>query len=156
MAFFTNPTNAVLPLYNPVKIFGNVGGGLVGVGFFGMFFARYREGASLLHVTRSDVFLLTLFLAVLSGFITQQMVYSSMGSFWVSNTFWIHMIFVVALLATFPFTKFFHAVKKPIMLLYEEIDKAKGVESFLPTTVVAKTEPQVGTNVGIEDPKVKG
>ena len=133
LAFFTNPTNLVLPLYNPVKIFGNLGGALVVVGFLAMFYVRYREKAPIWRLTRSDMFLLTLFLAVVTGFITQQTVYSSLSSYWVSSSFWIHMAFVITLLATAPFTKFFHAVSKPISLLYEEIDRRRGdVEPLLP------------------------
>lgn len=137
LAFFTNPRNAVLPLYNPVKIFGNVGGILIIAGFLGMFYVRSREDASIFRLTRSDLFLVTLFLAVLSGFATQQTIYSSMGSVWVSSAFWVHMVLVVALLATAPFTKFFHAVTKPISLIYEQIDRENDVESLLPTSTEA-------------------
>ena len=135
LAFFTNPANVILPLYNPVKIFGNVGGVLIVAGFIGMFYARYREGAPIFHLSRSDVFLLTLILAVVTGFVTQQTIYSSAGAIWISSAFWIHMIFVVALLATAPFTKFFHAVSKPVSLLYEEVDAKSGVEPLLPSPV---------------------
>jgi nitrate reductase gamma subunit len=141
LAFFTNPTNLVLPLSNPVKLFGNVGGALVVAGFFGMFSVRYREGAPVLRMTRSDVFLLILFLAVVSGFVTQQTVYSSMGAYWISSAFWIHMVLVIMLLVTAPLTKFFHAISKPVSLLYEEMDKNSGVEPLLPSStehVVAK------------------
>jgi len=132
LAFLTNPTNAVLPLYNPVKIFGNGGGVLVIIGFVAMFYVRSREGASVLRVTRTDAFILLLFFAVLSGFLTQQAVYSSMGAEWVSATFWLHMAVVVALLVTAPFTKFFHALSKPVSLVQDEIDKQMDVEPLLP------------------------
>jgi nitrate reductase gamma subunit len=132
LAFITNPTDIVLPLYDPVKLFGNIGGVLVVVGFLGMFYVRYREDDPIWRLTRSDVFLITLFLAVVTGFVAQQTIYSSMGSEWVSSSFWIHMVFVITLLATAPFTKFFHAISKPISLLYEEIDKRSGVEPLLP------------------------
>ena len=138
LAFLTNPTNIVLPLYHPVKVFGNVGGALVVAGFVGMFYVRYREERSIWHLTRSDLFLVTLFLTVITGFVTQQTIYSSMGPNLVSSTFWIHMIFVVMLLATAPFTKFFHAISKPFSLLYEEIDRRSGAEPLLPTTTSIK------------------
>ncbi len=145
LAFLTNPTDLVLPLDNPVKLFGNVGGALVVIGFVGMFFVRYREGAPVWRLTRSDVFLMTLFLAVVTGFITQQTIYSSMGSYWISNAFWIHMVFVVLLLATAPFTKFFHALTKPISLLYEEIDHRSDVEPLLPSSVAGAGPAITGT-----------
>lgn len=132
LAFLTNPQDLILPLYNPVKLFGNGGGILVIIGFLGMFYVRSREGGSILRLTRSDVFLLTLVLAAVTGFVTQQTIYSSLGSYWVSSSFWIHMVFVVMLLATAPFTKFFHAVSKPISLLYEEIERKNDAEPLLP------------------------
>lgn len=132
LAYLTNPSDLILPLYNPVKLFGNGGGILVIIGFIGMFYVRSRESAPILRLTRSDVFLLTLFLATVTGFVTQQMIYSSLGPFLVSSSFWIHMVFVVLLLSTAPFTKFFHAVSKPITMLYEEIEKKNGVEPLLP------------------------
>jgi len=138
LAFVTNPTNLVLPFWNPVKVFGNVGGALVLVGFAGMFCVRYREHAPVWRLTRSDLFLMILFLAVVTGFITQQAVYSAGEVIWVSATFWIHMVFVVGLLATAPFTKFFHAVTKPISLFQDELDMNAGREPLLPSPAVPK------------------
>jgi nitrate reductase gamma subunit len=132
LAYLTNPKDLVLPLYNPVKLFGNGGGFLVIIGFLGMFYVRSREGGPIWRLTRSDVFLLTLLLAVVTGFVTQETIYSSLGSYWVSSSFWIHMVFVIMLLATAPFTKFFHAVSKPVTLLYEEIERKNEAESLLP------------------------
>jgi nitrate reductase gamma subunit len=132
LAFFTNPNNTVLPLYNPVKIFGNAGGILVIAGFLGMFYVRSREKLPVWRFTRSDLFLLAILLTVVTGFITQEAIYSTAGSYWVSSTFWIHMILVTFLLATAPFTKFFHALSKPVSLLYEEVDRRSGREPLLP------------------------
>ncbi|MCL5068504.1 MAG: hypothetical protein M1368_09165, partial [Thaumarchaeota archaeon] len=142
LAFFLNPSDIVLPLNHPVKIFGNVGGALVVGGFVGMFYVRYREKAPIWRLSRSDLFLVVLFLAVVTGFVTQQTIYSSMNSFWVSSSFWIHMIFVTALLATAPFTKFFHAISKPFALLYEEIEKRSGVESLIPESALDTDDPK--------------
>ena len=132
LAFITNPGDAVLPLTDPVKLFGNAGGALVVVGLASMFYVRYRERAPVWKLTRSDLFMLTLLLAVLTGFVTQQAVYSDTGPFWVSGAFWVHMVFVIALLATAPFTKFFHAVSKPVSILHEELDGRLGREPVLP------------------------
>ena len=133
LAFITNPNNVILSLYNPVKLFGNVGGALVVAGFIGMFYVRYREKQPVLRLNRSDMFLITLFLTVVTGFVTQQAVYSYAGPFWVPTTFWVHMVLVILLLATAPFTKFFHALSKPILLVYEEIDRKSGREPLLPS-----------------------
>ena len=140
LAFITNPTNVVLPLTNPVKIFGNAGGILVVIGFIFMFFVRYREQAPVWRLTRSDVFMTTLFLTVVTGFVTQQAVYSASESFWVSDTFWLHMAFVIVLLATAPFTKFFHAVSKPVSILQDEVDLRMGREPALPASPIESKE----------------
>lgn len=141
LAFITNPDNVVLPLTDPVKIFGNLGGALVLIGFAAMFYVRYREEAPIWRLTRSDVFILTLFLTVVTGFVTQQAVYSAAGPFWVSDAFWLHMAFVIVLLATAPFTKFFHAVSKPVSILHEEIDQKLGKEPVLPVRQIREVEP---------------
>ncbi len=132
LAYLTNPTNLILPLYNPVKLFGNAGGILVIAGFIGMFSVRYREHASVLRVTRSDLFLITLFLTAVTGFLVQQAIYSALGQDWISATFLIHLVLIILLLATAPYTKFFHAITKPVSLLYEEIDRRNGRETLLP------------------------
>lgn len=140
LAFITDPTDAVLPLTDPVKIFGNAGGILVVAGFIFMFYVRYREQAPIWRLTRSDVFMTTLFLTVVTGFVTQQAVYSAGGSSWVSDTFWLHMAFVIVLLATAPFTKFFHAIAKPVSIMHDEVDLRLGREPVLPAAAAARKE----------------
>ena len=140
LAFLTNPSDAVLPLTDPVKLSGNAGGILVVVGFVFMFYVRYREEAPVWRLTRSDVFLATLFLTVVTGFVMQQAVYSAGDSFWVSDTFWVHMAFVTVLLATAPFTKFFHALSMPVSILRDEMDAKLGREPLLPTLAAGSKE----------------
>jgi nitrate reductase gamma subunit len=132
LAFFYNRNNLILPLTNPIKIFGNAGGILVVLGFLGMFYVRYQDKTSIWRITRTDVFLLTLFFTVVTGFLTQQAIYSNLGSFWISATFWLHIALIILLLGSAPYTKFFHAVTKPVALFYEEIDRRSGREPLLP------------------------
>ncbi|MDG6922413.1 MAG: hypothetical protein JRN67_03870, partial [Nitrososphaerota archaeon] len=134
LSFFTNPKNLILPLYNPVKIFGNAGGILIVIGFVGMFYARYREHLPIWRTNKSDFFVMVLFLSVITGFVTQQTIYSSAGAYWISGAFWIHLILVTLLLVTAPYTKFLHSLTKPVSLFYEESDRRSGVESALPKT----------------------
>lgn len=133
LAYLMNPTDQILPLTHPVKIFGNVGGILLLAGFVGMFYIRYQESGSAWRLTSADYFLVVLFLTVVTGFITQQMVYSFNTDLTVDVAFWIHMVFIVLLLATAPFTKFGHAVYKPVWILYDKLN-AKTEESLLPQT----------------------
>ena len=138
LAYLMNPQDAILPLTHPVKIFGNLGGILLVAGFVSMFYVRYQENGSAWKITRSDYFLIVLFLTVITGFITQEAVYATNDPFTVAVTFWLHMVFIVLLLATAPFTKFGHAVFKPVWLLYEDIGKRRGDESHLPSPEVLK------------------
>ena len=133
LAYLMNPDNAILPLTNPVKVFGNLGGILIAAGFVVMFYIRYQESGSMWKLTRADYFLLVLFFTVITGFITQQAIYSYASPGLVSATFWIHMVLIVLLLATAPFTKFSHALYKPIWLLHEELNKRQDKEPLLPT-----------------------
>ena len=105
-----------------------------------MFYVRYREEAPVWRLTRSDVFLATLFLTVVTGFVMQQAVYSAGDSFWVPDTFWVHMAFVTVLLATAPFTKFYHALSKPVSILRDEMDAKLGREPLLPTLAAGSKE----------------
>ena len=138
LAYLMNPQDAILPLTHPVKIFGNLGGILLVAGFIGMFYVRYQENGSAWKITRSDYFLIVLFLTVITGFITQEAVYTTNDPFTVAVTFWAHIVFIVLLLATAPFTKFGHAVFKPVWLLYEDLGKRRGEESHLPSPEVLK------------------
>lgn len=134
LAYLMNPTDEILPLTHPVKIFGNAGGILLIAGLAGMFYIRYQESGSVWKLTRADYFLVTLLLTVVTGFVTQQMVYSFNTDLTVDVAFWIHMVFIVLLLATAPFTKFGHAVYKPVWLLYDKLNSKTG-EPLLPAQV---------------------
>lgn len=132
LAWLTNPQNLVLDLSNPVKLFGNAGGILILVGFAAMFYVRYNEKKGMWHITRGDYFILALFLTVVTGFITQQAVYSDPTADMIAATFWIHMGLVTLLLATAPFTKFGHALFKPVWLMYDKRSDIRGEETLIP------------------------
>ena len=132
LAWLTNPSNLLLPLTDPVKLFGNAGGILILIGFVAMFYVRYNEKKGLWHITRGDAFIVTLFLAVVTGFITQQAVYSYPTADVIAATFWVHIGLVALLLATAPFTKFGHALFKPVWLLYDDISERRGEEDLIP------------------------
>ena len=132
LAWATNPQNLVLDLTNPVKLFGNAGGVLILIGFAVMFYVRYNEKKGMWHVTRGDYFILALLLTVVTGFITQQAVYSYPTADMIAATFWVHMGLVVLLMATAPFTKFGHALFKPVWLLYDKVSDNRGEETLIP------------------------
>jgi len=123
-----NPTAGPLPLLSPVRILGNVSGVFFVAG------VSYSLGRRLLvqsvreNSTKGDaVFLSLLILTGVTGFVTEifsQFNLVAPDSF----SYWFHLILVTALLATAPFTKFVHAIGRPILLLVRrtEIQKSKG------------------------------
>lgn len=132
LAWLTNPQNLVLPLGAPVKLFGNLGGALMLVGIAAMFYVRYNEQKGAWHIAKGDYFILVLFFTVVTGFVTQQAVYSFPTADVVAATFWVHMFLVVLLVATAPFTKFGHALFKPVWLLYDNASERRGEETLFP------------------------
>lgn len=132
LAWLTNPQDLVLDLANPVKLFGNAGGILVLVGIVLMFYVRYNEKKGAWHITRGDYFVLALLFTVVTGFVTQQAVYSYPTADMVAATFWVHMGLVLLLVATAPFTKFGHALFKPVWLLYDKASDDRGEETLIP------------------------
>lgn len=122
LAFFLKPEGAVLPLTNPVKLFGNAGGLLLVVGCAAMFYGRYQESGSMWHLHRSDYFLVALLLTTISGFVTENTIYAfGRGASVTPFVYWTHIALIVSLLATAPYTKFTHAFYKPSWILYQRI-----------------------------------
>jgi nitrate reductase gamma subunit len=132
LAYLTNPSDLVLPLTNPVKLFGNAGGIMIVGGLVAMFYIRYRERQSVWRIQRADYFLVVLLLTALTGFVTQQAIYTSSDSLTVAVSFWVHIVMIVLLFATAPFTEFGHSLFKPIWLLYDNLATRNGEESLVP------------------------
>lgn len=111
-----NPSAAPLPLVSPVRILGNVTGAIF---LFGVmvslvrraFFSSVRKNSTI----GDAIFLGLLFLAGVSGFVTEYLSNLNMV-FPDSLSYYSHIIFVTALLATAPFTKFVHAIGRPVLL----------------------------------------
>jgi len=126
-----NPAAAPLILTSPVRILGNISGVLFVAGVSislarRLFVPSVRENS-----TRGDfVFLLLLFLTGISGFMTE--IFSDLNVvFPDSFSYWFHIILVTALLASAPFSKFVHAIGRPILLLVKrsEIEKSRLAEA---------------------------
>jgi len=126
-----NPAAAPLILTSPVRILGNISGVLFVAGVSislarRLFVPSVRENS-----TRGDfVFLLLLFLTGISGFTTE--IFSDLNVvFPDSFSYWFHIILVTALLASAPFSKFVHAIGRPILLLVKrsEIEKSRLAEA---------------------------
>ena len=122
-----NPTAAPLELTSPVRILGNISGVLFVVGVSvslgrRLFVPSVRENSTL----GDFVFLLLLFLTGVSGFTTE--IFSDLNVVFPDGfSYWFHIILVTALLVSAPFSKFVHAIGRPILLLVKrsEIEKSK-------------------------------
>lgn len=121
-----NPAAAPLQLGSPVRILGNISGILFVAGVSFSLARRVSVPSVRENSDRGDfVFLLLLFLAGVSGFTTE--IFSELNvAFPDGFSYWFHIILVAALLASAPFSKFVHAIGRPILLLVKrsEIEKS--------------------------------
>jgi quinone-modifying oxidoreductase subunit QmoC len=105
--------------WNPLKLFANFGGALLVVGCVLMIFNRIydeRAGSS----TYSDwAFLVTLLTVVVTGFITELLHYARLVPHrYVA--YYIHLVFVFALIVYLPYSKFAHLIYRTAALAFIE------------------------------------
>ncbi len=122
-----NPSAGPLPLSSPVRILGNISGALFVLGVSFSLARRLVVPSVRENSTAGDaVFLSLLLLTGLTGFVTE--FFSDLNLFSPDSfAYWSHLLLVAALLASAPFTKFVHAIGRPILLLVKrtEIEKSK-------------------------------
>jgi nitrate reductase gamma subunit len=122
-----NPSAGPLPISSPVRILGNISGIFFLAGVSISLGRRLVVRDVRKNSTVGDaIFLVLLFLTGLTGFITE--IFSQFNLVPADSfSFWSHLVLVAALLASAPFTKFVHAIGRPILLLFKrtEIEKEK-------------------------------
>jgi nitrate reductase gamma subunit len=126
-----NSAAAPLVLTSPVRILGNISGVLFVAGVSislgrRLFVPSVRENST----TGDFVFLSLLFLTGVSGFTTE--IFSDLNVVFPDGfSYWFHIALVMALLASAPFSKFVHAIGRPILLLVRrsEIEKSRLAEA---------------------------
>lgn len=122
-----NPTAGPLPLLSPVRIIGNITGAFFIAGVSVSLARRLIVPSVRENSTVGDfAFLLLLFLTGVTGFATE--ILSNLNLVVVDNfSYWSHIILVAALLASAPFTKFVHAIGRPILLMVKrtEVERSK-------------------------------
>jgi len=107
-------------LEKPGNIIGNIAGAMAFIGASAMA-GRYLFVKKFKNAGRGDmVFFFTLYLAIITGFITEFARFSG-AQFPTFVSYAIHLIIVAALLATAPFTHFFHALLTPFMRYMEHL-----------------------------------
>ena len=120
LGFIYNQSGGPLPITHPVRIFGNVGGGLLLVGLSYIILRRTFDPMLRRDSKRSNVlFLGALYLATWTGFLTELSAYTGYyGAVFLAYVS--HLSFVVALLALSPFIKFIHAIGRPLLVILEK------------------------------------
>lgn len=119
--FHQGPLPTPFSLGNPGNIVGNIGGLLVLVGMTVMVL-RYALVSKFSKAAKGDIsFLVVLYFAAVSGFVTEFARFSGGGI--AISAYTIHLALVFALLITAPFTHFFHAILTPFLRYVEEIQK---------------------------------
>ena len=116
LRFLVVPTNGnVVSLADPVRVLGTASGILLTFGTLAMMAQRLRKSdVSTKHTLFTDwVFLVLLLLAGITGFLLEAFSYGSAA--WLTDyTLAAHLVVVFELLILAPFTKFAHAIYRPI------------------------------------------
>lgn len=124
-----------LPLWDPVKIVGNLGGIALLVGLFQTMSLRRRLPNVSGKSSYSDWFFSGLLaLTALSGFATEILRYAGIRIAYPAYT--VHLVFVYGLFAYFPFSKFAHAMYRPAALAF-----ARQVKRRKPAGITAPAQP---------------
>jgi nitrate reductase gamma subunit len=79
------------------------------------------------HSLLSDwLFLWLLLLVTVTGFLVEVALYLPRGPVWAYVLFLVHVVIGMEIVLLFPFTKFAHAVYRPIALLVQELAPSQG------------------------------
>jgi nitrate reductase gamma subunit len=111
------------PLWNPTRLLGTLAGMLVVFGTTRALVSRTkRPDKYSSHSLLSDwLFLWLLLLATVTGFLVEVALYLPQGTVWGYVVFLVHVILGMEIVLLFPFTKFAHAVYRPVALLVQEL-----------------------------------
>ena len=123
--YLMNPKALPLAIAHPVRIIGNIGGLLFIAGLTVMIYRRLASESVRRNSTFGDNFFIALLYVVgASGFLTE--IFSDLGLFSITSAvYWVHMLSIVALIATAPFTKFIHALGRPLLHLLDNYDETR-------------------------------
>jgi hypothetical protein len=112
-----------VPLWQPTRLLGTVTGVLVLFGTLRALTSRIRKPEKYSsHSLLSDwLFLWLLLLGTVTGFVVEIELYLPRGTVWGYVIFLVHVVLGMEIVLLFPFTKFAHAVFRPIALLMQEL-----------------------------------
>jgi nitrate reductase gamma subunit len=121
---FVNHEVLPLPLTSPIRVLGNVSGGVIMVGLTIALCRRliYRELRE--RTSGYDLLFFFLLYAVsITGFATE---FASMADAYNPTyvAYWAHIILIALLFVTAPLTKFVHSLKLPLLILFYRLRQA--------------------------------
>ena len=110
-------------LWHPTRLLGTLAGVLVVFGTTRALVSRIKKPEKYSsHSLLSDwLFLWLLLLGTVTGFVVEIALYLPRGTVWGYIVFLIHVILGMEIVLLFPFTKFAHAVYRPLVLLLQEL-----------------------------------
>jgi len=119
-----DPGQAV-PLWNPPRLLGTLAGILLMYGTSLALYWRFRKKDKYhSHSLLSDwLFLWLMFLAGFTGFLLEIAIYLPSGTLWGYIVFLIHVVIGMEIVVLLPFTKFAHAVYRPIALFFNALSE---------------------------------
>ena len=115
------------PIWDPTRLLGTVAGVFLVYGTAVAIIQRSRKpGKYYSHSLLSDwLFLWLLFLGGVTGFVVELTVYLPEGATWVYIAFLIHVVIGMEVVVLLPFTKFAHAIYRPMALLIHNMAETK-------------------------------
>jgi len=117
-----------VPIWSPIRLLGTVSGVVFLYGVLGSIVARMLKRDQPSSVTRfSDIsFLWLLFLVGITGFAIELAIYLHVaGGILLYGTFLVHLVLAMELLLLLPFTKFAHAMYRPLALWVHNFRRAR-------------------------------
>jgi ferredoxin len=114
------PTGTWMPLWNPIRSIGTVAGIFLVYGTTVAILKRFRkQGEASVHSMTSDwIFLVLMWLAGMTGFALEISIYLPQPYAWSYWMLLVHLVVVGDLLILAPFTKFAHAMYRPLALYF--------------------------------------
>jgi len=130
--FGIKETGEPVPIWYPVRLLGTVAGFVMMYGASMLMIRRWRkEGRTVRYSFTSDwMFLWLLWLAGLTGFVIELALYLPEPVWWGYALFLVHVAVAMELVLLVPFTKFAHAVYRPVSLFFGSLSESgKGTSS---------------------------
>jgi ferredoxin/nitrate reductase gamma subunit len=129
--FGLKPTGTWVPLWYPVRLLGTIAGLSLMYGVTWFMITRWQKRAeSSQHSLPSDwLFLALLWLTGLSGFLIEVALYAGPAPMWGYWVFLVHVAVAMELCLFLPFSKFAHAMYRPVSLFFYGLAKDRSASS---------------------------